>query len=67
MDIFQHFFANDPQAITLKGLSHQIFKAFYDLRYQICTFCVGADGLKTFSFSGYFNIWILMYNAPNTA
>jgi hypothetical protein len=29
---------------TLKGLSHQIFKAFYDLQYQICTFCVGADG-----------------------
>jgi hypothetical protein len=29
----------------LKGLSHQIFKAFlWPVQYQICTFCVGADG-----------------------
>jgi hypothetical protein len=25
-------------------VSHQICKAFYDLRCKICTLCVGADG-----------------------
>jgi hypothetical protein len=35
---------NNKDEDILKGLFHQIFKAFYDLRYQICTFCVGTDG-----------------------
>jgi hypothetical protein len=49
---------NPEQVATglLKRLSNRFLRLFYDLRYQICTFCVRADGFKIFSSSGYFNI-----------
>jgi hypothetical protein len=43
--------------IGITGTVSPDFKAFYDLRYQICTFYVGVDSFKIFSFSGYINIW----------
>jgi hypothetical protein len=40
----------------------RFLRLFYDLRYQICTFCVGADGFYIFSSSGYFNILEIKFN-----
>jgi hypothetical protein len=56
--------------IDLKGLSHQIFKAFLSPAILFSIFCVDADGFKFFIYSGFLLIFkdkVLKYMAQNAS